>query len=53
MTPDYMLGERTDGRRAGVIYQEDLEGAFRRVQAWQAERSDNRRGAGAVLDLAA
>lgn len=53
MTPWYMLGDRVDGKRPGVIYAEDLEGAFRRIEAWQGSRTDNTRGTGAVTDLAA
>jgi hypothetical protein len=46
VTPAYMRPERADGKQPGVIYREDLEGAFRGLQAatWKA---------GSVRDLAA
>lgn len=53
MTPWYMLPERADGKRPGVIYAEDLEGAFRGIEAWQIGRGGWQARPGAVVDLAA
>lgn len=51
VTPWYMLEERADGRQAGVVYADGLEGAFRGIAAWASQ--NGKPGAGAVVDMAA